>query len=971
MYFSKYFYRFLFYGISVQGFCNPVGDGAGLLDEITDWNAGSSVSVEFTNSFGIENANRLPIFSNASFASVGGGGPVFVINGQGNTLGKVVGGLADGQSAGFFLRSGVTDISNLTFDGIETNGGNGDLTSCGGGGAAMGGALFLYSGSTANLSNVSFQNCDANGGGGGSTAFSGGGGGAGCASNGGNGGEVAGTVGGGGGGFYGNATRGGGGAGTDAPLSDQGGGNFVGANGGMLFGSPGGPGGGGAADLSDGGVFGGGGDGGFGGGGGGGSHTTSSSGGSGGNPFGGGGAAMTSSPGGFGGGGGSSNGINGEAGIGGFGGGGGRAFGGLTTPGGFGGGTGDATSAGSGGGFGGAIFLDQNTVLNINENVSFANNTARSTRGPNNGQSFGQDIFAISSAQMNFNHTNDMTLSAIEGNQGQGGRGTLGLGGLIKQGSGKLSINGNNTYTGVVDSGTHVRGGELHCDGSITTDVTIEDGAKLSGNLSILQDAGATNTGKVINHGTIAPGNGSVGTMTITGGYTQSSTGILEADITPTGNNADKIFISGNGDLDGTVRVLIGAGNYIAGTEYVLIDGVTTGVDKLTLETTGVNHNIVDVQLKEGSLILEILNTALFQNQTIDPNVAPVAEALSDITVLPNTELSDILEVLGTLSDEELNLALNKMSAANYASLEWIMQSNDSAARVMISDHLLNNCCEKRPYKNNFWLSAYGNFLNQDKFDNLCGFRSKMGGAMVGFDRNLGYFYLGTAAGYSYTQLNIKDFGGYGFIHNVFGALYKSFTYGGFTVESSAMGGAKFTNFTRRAKFSTIDKSGHTNFIDPFANVHLGLKLSSTCGKLCIIPFGNIDYHFMYRPAIKETGADPIGLYIQKHYSHFLQTELGANFKLIYEKEGGYIVPYIGGSWVKKFPLGNTNYLASFIGESYVMDTPTASSNLDFVSPFTGIQINSPRLSFIIGYKGEFSKKSMSNQVEAKLIWSF
>ena len=79
--------------------------------------------------------------------------------------------------------------------------------------------------------------------------------------------------------------------------------------------------------------------------------------------------------------------------------------------------------------------------------------------------------------------------SAIEGNlyegDWEGDYGTLNAGGLVKQGSGKLTLTGNNTYTGQENTGTHVMAGTLHCDGSIKTDVTVDEGATLSGNLMI------------------------------------------------------------------------------------------------------------------------------------------------------------------------------------------------------------------------------------------------------------------------------------------------------------------------------------------------------------------------------------------------------------------------------------------------------------------------------------------------------
>ena len=89
--------------------------------------------------------------------------------------------------------------------------------------------------------------------------------------------------------------------------------------------------------------------------------------------------------------------------------------------------------------------------------------------------------------------------------------------------------------------------GALVADGVLTSQVTVNLGGSLSGN--------GTVNGDVATAGHIEPGD-SIGILTIGGNYTQSSTGILTAEIGGTGSDAhDYLTIAGAATFDGTLEV--------------------------------------------------------------------------------------------------------------------------------------------------------------------------------------------------------------------------------------------------------------------------------------------------------------------------------------------------------------------------------------------------------------------------------
>jgi fibronectin-binding autotransporter adhesin len=340
-----------------------------------------------------------------------------------------------------------------------------------------------------------------NGGEGGGGNFAGGGGG-GLDYPGGNSNAVAGVFAGSGGGGVGQAgfnatsSASAGAGGNDWAMLHGGVAGTPGTPNGGAGGNGGGGGGGILATTTPAGAFGGAGGIGGGGGGAGACNFNTSGGGTGGDFGGGGGAANEGGTGGHGGfcGGGGGGGVftgtgpqqgynGGAGGAGGFGGGGGGGGGAtvITTnmpgaggTGGFGGGNGGigftvpnppttTASSGPGGGgaaMGGAIFIQADAssfgTLTISGTPTFSGNTstgggAGTGGNATAGSAYGQDIFMMSSSQLNFTHTNTLSLTnAINSDLGSLGQSTT-AGGITLAGTGTLDFSGissPNTYTG-------------------------------------------------------------------------------------------------------------------------------------------------------------------------------------------------------------------------------------------------------------------------------------------------------------------------------------------------------------------------------------------------------------------------------------------------------------------------------------------------------------------------------------------
>lgn len=170
-------------------------------------------------------------------------------------------------------------------------------------------------------------------------------------------------------------------------------------------------------------------------------------------------------------------------------------------------------------------------------------------------------------------------------------------GSLAKSGAGTLVLSGNNSFSGGVElyGGTLV-GRSTNAFGS--GDVAVYGGT-LAGN--------ATIAGDLLNQaGHVAPGENSIGTLSVLGSFAQFPTGALDLDVGF--GAADWLNISGTAFLGGTLQVsllngfgagsftLLSAGNLLGHFASVQIDGLTAGyVTKLTYGPDSVRLDVTAV----------------------------------------------------------------------------------------------------------------------------------------------------------------------------------------------------------------------------------------------------------------------------------------------------------------------------------------------------------------------------------------
>jgi uncharacterized protein with beta-barrel porin domain len=844
----------------------------------------------------------------------------------------------DGNNANraFFVRSGTVSISNLTIQDVSATGGagGGDGVSFGGGGGGLGAgaAVFVDSAAVVTVSNVAVSNSAATGGAGGvlggtggfggggglggdggssTTNFGngGGGGGGGLGGDGGTGGS--GNGGGGGGGITGTGGNGAGAApATAGGLADGGGGGGSGAftaagagsggagNGGPgnnLFGPAAGSGGGGASGGISGSqvIFGTGGAGGlgaYGGGGGGGT----------------GGGNATGGAGGFGGGAGGGGSIGG---TGGFGGGGG--FGGIITGAGgaYGGAANNVDGGGGGAALGGAIFVRSGGTLNLVD-TGLANSSVTGGQGggtAGDGQALGAALFLHDvnlGIQVTGTNTVAITDSIADNSGAVGGSASA----LTKTGTGALTLNGANIYTG----DTNVDAGRLAVNGSVTSDVNVALGATLGGN--------GTVTGDVNNSGTVGAGN-SIGTLSVVGNYNSLAGSTTEVEIAPGGNTPgthnDLIAVTGAANLNGngTVSVLAAPGAYTANTTYTFLT-TTAGVNGTFAGITD------DLAMFNAVLVYDPFNVSfrLVGNGTsfgmlgATPNQQAVGMYL-DAVGPGSGPFGAFLTAAGLGTAADIRASLTQLQGQIYATMPMSQLQLTSQNLQMLRNQLVFAPACRGGETATGWVRGYGSGASNDADSNAAGYHLGIGGTEAAVQRCVDD---GTAIGafgnFGWSTLKLDTLAERATINsNQFGVYYQEVVDRAYLLGVSGFG-FQDADVTRTLSTFTAQGQARANLDgwQHFDYFELGGRLNA--GRLEFRPFVAGQYIYYRQNGTTETGTTPVNLAVGGQDISSYRTYVGGAWGVPLEVLTVTIAPQLRAAWMHEYGDAVYNSQNALIG---------------------------------------------------------
>lgn len=444
--------------------------------------------------------------------------------------------------------------------------------------------------------------------------------------------------------------------------------------------------------------------------------------------------------------------------------------------------------------------------------------------------------------------------------------------GLVKSGTGNLTLSGNNTYSG----NSRISNGTLNVTGSVRSSVQIDAAGNLSGD-------GGQIGGNVSNSGRLS--NTGAG-LTIQGNYTGSATSILANDINSTlvvGGTATL----GNSHLVATVPT--GSGN---ATNYVTAQA--SNIPKTVLSAGAIVNTFGDVGFqtvgtafppllaaqvtytaREVGLTISRASTTSVAAQAFAGDATRINTAvnveqamqIADASAAANPNGSPLLTSAAALQ-QTANIAalgdvLDSLSGQIHASSQALTFQQSQAVNRALSDRMALLGNPDKSATTGFWGATFGTSGKLVQSGYATG-DTGMWGGQFGVDTRLGeHAIVGAALSYSDSEANFDRLGGAAKGRDVSVSLYGRYAIPAADASANSnvyvagrLGAATVSSNVNRVALAGAEvenlESKHTDRMLS-AYVETGYAMSLSANAL-LTPFAGISYDHLRRGAFAESG---------------------------------------------------------------------------------------------------------------------
>ncbi|CAI1916280.1 Extracellular serine protease precursor [Serratia quinivorans] len=547
-----------------------------------------------------------------------------------------------------------------------------------------------------------------------------------------------------------------------------------------------------------------------------------------------------------------------------------------------------------------------------------------------------------------------------------------GHGGLTKQGIGTLVLTGNNSYAGP----TLINQGLLAVNGSVTSDVTVQ-------NAGVLGGSGTVGSLTARSGGTVAPGN-SIGTLNVARNVSFEPGSRYAVEVAPNGQS-DRIQSSGSATIGGgevavslenstnllsqsEVRSLLGQQYNILTAQQGINGRFDSVAPNYLFLGTGLTYQPNQVTLNVGRNDTSFASVAATQNERA---VAAAADALAAGNPVYES-------ILNAGSAGEARQAFRQLSGQIHADIASA-QVNDSRylrdalnGRLRQAEGLATSPDIKADDDGGAWAQLLGAWDHASGDANATGYQASTYGVLLGLDSALADDWrLGVATGYTRTSLD----GGYG--SNADSDNYHLAVYGGKQFGELALragGGytwhrfdtSRSVNYGMQSDRETAKYSARTEQV--FAEAGYSVKADW----VNLEPFANLAYINFQNNGISEDGG-AAALHGDKQHTDATVSTLGLRADTEWQASKTTSVALRSElGWQHQYGDLDRGTGLRFNGGTspFVVNSVSASRDGAVLKASAEVAVNK-NATLSLGYGGLLSQNYQDNSVNAGFTWKF
>jgi uncharacterized protein with beta-barrel porin domain len=402
--------------------------------------------------------------------------------------------------------------------------------------------------------------------------------------------------------------------------------------------------------------------------------------------------------------------------------------------------------------------------------------------------------------------------------------------------------------------------------------------------------------GDVFNNGFVNPGT-SPGTLTINGNFSQSSSGTLQIEVASP-SVFDRLVISGNANLDGTLQILNLGRRLKYGQRYAFLQAgrINGTFDQILMPQPGTFRGRFLAEGGTGSLIVAPTSYTLVAQTD---NQRRVAKALDSFIPARSGDRQTVSIALDIQTEDQYPYAFDQIAPGFYDSLTEITIGQAFAQTQMINQRLSSVRLgargfqaigfDEQPIKHdkdgksvadpktlqppsgspspswNAWAMGTGIFANAKGLGGVPNYRYESGGFLAGADYAFGNqnsgggpsLTAGLYGGYNYTYAKYSG-GSSTQVNSALFGIYSTFAHGGFYADAVVGGGYNGYQSRRSIEFSTVDRTARSSPSGGQFNAAINLGYDWQAGGFTFGPIAGLQYTYAGVAPFSEDGADSL-----------------------------------------------------------------------------------------------------------------
>ncbi len=605
-------------------------------------------------------------------------------------------------------------------------------------------------------------------------------------------------------------------------------------------------------------------------------------------------------------------------------------------------------------------------------------------------------------------NTAGFTLTAGGNNTSTALTGTLAGTGLTKVGTGALTLGGTGTLSGNLG----VSAGTVNVTGAYTTPASVASGATLNvasgGALTgAVTGAAGSNTvvngtvtgavanagtltgtglvvGAVTNSGTLNPGTaGTTGIFRITGPFTQTATGTLAIDVTPSavaGTGYDQLAVTGAATLGGNLALTSPGGLYVAGSTFDVVKATTIAGAFAGTSLNGVAGSLVTgnaispfinffptgiVSITGGQvyrLTIQRTNYAAGLGAGATPNQIATATGFQALVTGATGDAATVVTAVDNMTAAQAQSFFTQASPEPYAAYATglLDQSELFTRQIALQMHGTPAHVDGP----SIWGRAYGSWGKGKNRNTYYGTDQKIYGGALGVDfRNNGLTF-GVAGGYSHDKFDYRAGTSRGRGNSWQVGGYVDYAAGVLDVDlTAAYAHGKYRN-TRTINVTSINRVADASFSGNLLKVIGTVGYNADMGGMKLRPFVGVDYSSGHINGFTETGAGALNLTVNRIRTRRTAALVGIDLS---SSPGTGISPYGRVAYRYDLKRYNNDVAAFFNGNSastFTVSGPNYGRSAFDVD--AGLNFNvSPTAALFAGYEGRIRKGLTSHGFSA------